>query len=265
MFRIVMTCAGLTESLLQSQLFGHRKGAFTGAVGDQQGFFEAAAGGTILLDEIGDIPPSLQSALLRVLQEREVMRIGDSRARKVDVRILLATHRDLAVEVAAGRFRQDLLYRIRAARVTVPPLRERSEDIPTLAALFLSQLRFSSERPRIELSDAAMRALAAYSWPGNVRELKGALEFAAIASKSGEIGVQDLPPELAARTPAAGSVAPTPTAPASTGDERQRILQALGATDGSRARAARLLGISRATLYRRLAELGIPAKKGEPA
>ncbi|MBW2537253.1 MAG: sigma 54-interacting transcriptional regulator, partial [Deltaproteobacteria bacterium] len=193
---IAVNCAGLTDSLLESQLFGHRKGAFTGAVTDQQGLFEAAAGGTILLDEIGDVSMKVQTSLLRVIQEREVLRVGDSQVRRVDVRVLVATNRDLSQEVAAGRFREDLLYRIRVARIAVPPLRERAEDIPLLVGSFLAQQRLSTGRPVMEVEDVAMTALQSYTWPGNVRELKSAIEHAVIRCKGSVICLRDLPPEL---------------------------------------------------------------------
>jgi transcriptional regulator with GAF, ATPase, and Fis domain len=235
---IAVNCAGLTDSLLESQLFGHRKGAFTGAIADQQGLFEAAAGGTILLDEIGDVSMKVQTSLLRVIQEREVLR---SRVRKVDCRVLVATNRDLSQEVAAGRFREDLLYRIRVARIVVPPLRERAGDVPLLVASFLAQQRLSTGRPVMELEDEAMNALQRHSWPGNVRELKSAIEHAVIRCKGPVICLRDLPPELRgegdhvcavtpAVAPAAPAVSPEAAPPA---DERGRILEARAGPRGT--------------------------------
>jgi PAS domain S-box-containing protein len=256
---IAVNCAGLTESILGSQLFGHRKGAFTGAIADQEGLFEAAQGGTLFLDEIGDVALPIQSALLRVLQERELTRIGDTRPRKVDVRIIAATNRDLLQRVADGQFREDLLYRLRSARVPVPPLRERREDIPLLVAAFLADERVTGGKLVTEVAPEALRMLRRHEWPGNVRELRGVVEHAIIQCRSRRIDVCDLPPDLLrapTATPVAGTVAPAAPVP---DDERGRILAALQRTGGNRARAARLLGIGRATLYRRLAELGIDA------
>ena len=175
-----MNCAGLTESLLSSQLFGHKRGAFTGAIEDHQGLLEAANGGTLLLDEIGDIPMTVQNQLLRVLQEREITRLGESRPRKIDVRVLAATHRSLSDEAAKGSFRSDLFYRIRVARISLPSLRARREDIPLLAASFLAQFSAASGKRVTELSHDGLRLLAGYHWPGNVRELRSAIEFAVI-------------------------------------------------------------------------------------
>jgi PAS domain S-box-containing protein len=173
---ITVNSSGLSESLLASQLFGHRKGAFTGAVADQEGYFEAAHGGTIFLDEIGDLPMSMQASLLRVLQEKEITRLGETRARKVDVRIIAATHKDLAREVREGLFREDLLYRLRVARLHVPALCERKDDIPLLVEAFLNQSYHFSSRSQPRFSDEAMHCLLNYDWPGNVRELKSCVD-----------------------------------------------------------------------------------------
>ncbi|HUC98751.1 MAG TPA: sigma 54-interacting transcriptional regulator [Candidatus Polarisedimenticolaceae bacterium] len=249
---IAVNCAGLTESLLSSQLFGHKRGAFTGAIDDQQGFLEAANRGTLLLDEIGDIPIAVQNQLLRVLQEREIVRLGESRPRKIDVRVLAATHRNLSDEAAKGNFRSDLFYRIRVARITLPPLRDRREDIPLLTASFLAQLSAASGKRVTEVSDDALRLLTRYPWPGNVRELRSAIEFAVIRCRGTVIQADDLPPEIFEPANLGGVVRDDPSS-----DERARLLDALGRSRGNRARAARLLGISRATLYRRLSDLKI--------
>jgi PAS domain S-box-containing protein len=249
---IAVNCAGLTESLLSSQLFGHRRGAFTGAIDDQQGFLEAANRGTLLLDEIGDIPIAVQNQLLRVLQEREIVRLGDSRPRKIDVRVLAATHRNLSDEAAKGNFRSDLFYRIRVARITLPPLRERREDIPLLTASFLAQLSAGSGKRVTEVSDDALRLLTGYPWPGNVRELRSAIEFAVIRCRGAVIQADDLPPEIFEPANLASALSTDPL-----NDDKVRLLDALGRSRGNRARAARLLGISRATLYRRLSDLKI--------
>jgi PAS domain S-box-containing protein len=248
---VAVNCAGLTESLLGSQLFGHKRGAFTGAIDDHQGLFEAANGGTLLLDEIGDIPMTVQNQLLRVLQEREIIRLGESRPRKIDVRVLAATHRNLSDEAAKGSFRSDLFYRVRVARITLPPLRARREDVPLLAASFLAQFSAASGKRVTEFSQDALRLLSDYSWPGNVRELRSAIEFAVIRCKGTAIHSGDLPPEI---TQTAGSSAGAGDA---TVDEEARFRAALDRSRGNRALAARLLGISRATLYRRLADLKI--------
>ena len=180
---VAVNCAGLTESLWGSQLFGHKRGAFTGAISDHQGLFEAANGGTLFLDEIGDIPMNVQTSLLRVLQEQEITRLGESKPRKIDVRVIAATQHNLSEEVAKGRFRVDLLYRIRVARIQLPPLRARREDIPLMVAWFLGQCRAAIGKPVQNLSQEAMQLLLEYSWPGNVRELKSAIEFAVIRCK----------------------------------------------------------------------------------
>lgn len=249
---VAVNCAGLTESLLSSQLFGHKRGAFTGAIDDQRGLFEAANGGTLLLDEIGDIPMPVQNQLLRVLQEREIVRLGETVPRKIDVRILAATHRNLTEEAAAGRFRSDLFYRIRVARINLPALRQRRADIPSLTASFLAQFSAASGKRVTEVSQDALRLLMDYDWPGNVRELRSAIEFTLIHCAGTVIQADDLPPEI---FPAAEAIAADPLQ-----DERSRFLQALERSRGNRALAARFLGISRATLYRRLADLKIDSE-----
>ncbi len=255
---IAVNSAGLSESLLASQLFGHRKGAFTGAVADQEGFFEAAQGGTLFLDEIGDLPLSMQASLLRVLQEKEIMRLGETQSRKVEVRIVVATHKDLVSEVRAGRFRQDLLYRIRVARVYVPALREREGDIPLLAEGFLRDSYQVSGQTHPRFSAEAMQCLRHYDWPGNVRELKAAIDYAVIHCHGEQIHPDDLPPEIGL-TPATSpnAIETEPTALPADGDETGRMLAALEQTGGNRTQAAKLLGISRATFYRQLSKLGI--------
>jgi DNA-binding NtrC family response regulator len=246
---IAVNCAALTESLLASQLFGHKKGAFTSAVADQKGLFEAADGGTLFLDEIGDITPPVQNSLLRVLEDKEVTRLGESRTRRVDVRLITATQRDLAEEVAEKNFRADLMFRIRVARIELPPLRERGDDISLLADWFLSQSAVVAGKIISRFSDEAMARLRAYEWPGNVRELKSAVEYAVLSCAGKAVQVGDLPPET--RTP--GETANT----TAHGNERERILAALVEAGGNRTQAARLLGMSRATLYRRMADLDI--------
>jgi len=252
---VAVNCAGLEDSLLTSQLFGHRRGAFTGAVEDHRGFFEAAGGGTLFLDEIGDISRSMQANLLRVLEEKEIIRVGESRPRKVDVRILAATHRNLSQAAENGEFRRDLLYRIRVARVSLPPLRERREDMPLLIETFLSQGRAVTGKNVQRLSDDALRLLLNYHWPGNVRELKSVVESAILGCTGKVIHKKDFPFEIV--NAEALHEAPQPTY----SDDRDGMLSALEKTRGSRTRAARLLGMSRATFYRRLDEYGIKPSK----
>jgi DNA-binding NtrC family response regulator len=252
---IAVNCAGLTDSLLASQLFGHKKGAFTGAIDHQQGFFEAAHGGTLFLDEIGDISPSVQTSLLRVLQEREITRLGESKPRKVDVRVLTATHHNLSQDVSKGSFRADLLYRIRVARINLPSLRNRREDIPLLVASFLGECCAATGKPVQDISREAMQALKTYAWPGNVRELKSAIECAVIVCKDKVIQIEDLPPEILTPDYCQMVVTDAPH------DERSRMIAALESVRGNRTMAARLLGMSRATLYRRLVEFELPLRK----
>ena len=246
----VVNCPTLTDELLASELFGHARGAFTGAVKDQPGRVEAAEGGTLFLDEIGEITPALQAKLLRFLQEKRFERLGESRTRTADVRIVAATNRALEEEVKAGRFREDLLYRLDVVAVTVPPLRERPEDILPLARRFLGF--FTRGRQGKELSPGAERALLAYNWPGNVRELRNALERAAILSAGRVLEPESLPERIAEH---AGG------APALGGDhtvdeiEREHILRVLARTPTAE-EAARILGIDVSTLWRKRKKYG---------
>jgi PAS domain S-box-containing protein len=248
---IAVNCAGISEELAASQLFGHRRGAFTGAVADAPGMFEAARSGTLFLDEIGDLPPRVQTTLLRVLEERAVMRLGETQLRPVDVRIVAATNRELAKEVAAGRFRSDLLYRVRVGRIHLPPLRDRRVDFPLLVHHIICEQRAITGRAVKGVSDDAMQAMLAYEWPGNVRELKNALGYAVIHCAGDALDLEDLPPEVLERSP------PVAAARALPADEREWIVAALARTGGDRRAAATLLGVSRATLYRRIAHYGI--------
>ena len=246
---LAINCAAVPETLLESELFGHLRGSFTGASQDRAGLFEAANGGTLLLDEIGDVPPAMQVKLLRVLQEREVRRVGENRARTINVRVLAATNRDLLADVHGARFRQDLYYRLRVVEVVVPPLRERREDILPLARQLLTGVarRFGKKVPA--LTPDAANLLLQYAWPGNVRELENALERAVALVQSDRVGVDDLPPEVgsaASASPAIGEVRPLAEV------ERDYIAAALRASGGNRAKAAEKLGIGAATLYRKL-------------
>jgi len=247
---LAINCAAVPETLLESELFGHVRGSFTGASQDRAGLFEAANGGTLLLDEIGDVPAAMQVKLLRVLQEREVRRVGENRSRAINVRVLAATNRDLLADVHAARFRQDLYYRLRVVEIVVPPLRERRDDLLPLARQLLgaSAKRFGKKVPA--LTPEAANLLLRYAWPGNVRELENALERAVALARSDRIGVDDLPPEIGTAIPVVGL----------TGDEvrplaeveRDYIAAALRASGGNRAKAAERLGIGVATLYRKL-------------
>lgn len=254
---ITVNVAGLSDSLINSQLFGHKKGAFTDAIRDQEGVFEAANGGTIFLDEIGDIPMNTQTRILRVLEQREFVRIGETQPRHVDIRIIAATNKSLDEEVREGRFRMDLLYRIRVARVDLPPLRERREDIPLLAEAFLVKSRASSGKPVDGIANETMRLLLDHAWPGNVRELRNAIEFAVIRCPGRMLEPDDLPPEIRnASETGADRHRPGPS------QERDLILNALETAGGRRGEAARLLGISRATLYRRMRDCRLPPPSG---
>lgn len=237
-------------------MFGHKRGSFTGAVGDQIGLFEAASGGSLFLDEIGDIPASVQTSLLRVLQEREITPVGESRPRKIDVRVICATHRDLNAEVEAGRFRHDLLYRIRVTQIHLPALRERREDIPLLVAWFLSKFSVAEGKPVRDVSQEAMQKLINHKWTGNVRELQSAIESAVIGCSGQIIQSTDLPAEINGAINAPRANVPRTSMPMEelVDAKKRRIIEALAQTNGNRAAAARLLGVSRSTLYNWLQE-----------
>jgi len=246
---LAINCAAVPETLLESELFGHVRGSFTGASQDRAGLFEAANGGTLLLDEIGDVPPTMQVKLLRVLQEREVRRVGENRARRINVRVLAATNRDLLADVHAARFRQDLYYRLRVVEVVVPPLRDRREDILPLARQLLAGAAKRLGKKAPTLAPEAANLLLRYTWPGNVRELENALERAVALARSDRIGVDDLPAEIGAPSPAVHSADDVRTLAEV---ERDYIAAALRASGGNRAKAAERLGIGAATLYRKL-------------
>ena len=256
---VAINCAAIPESLQESELFGHERGAFTGATNTRRGRFEEARGGTLFLDEIGEMSPATQAALLRTLQERTVRRVGGSEDIPVDARIVCATHRDLRAEVAAGRFREDLYFRLVVYPIVLPPLRERREDIPLLVGHFLRTLGERDERRIERISADALEALQRHAWPGNVRELMNVVHRSMLACPGDEIRLADLPPDLRAlpRIPPRH----TPEPPAPQGNEvvplreleRRAIQHALRVADGSVGKAAKLLGIGRATLYRRIA------------
>jgi two-component system response regulator AtoC len=258
---VAVNCAAIPDALLESELFGHVRGAFTGAVSDHRGLFESAAGGTLFLDEIGELPGSLQAKLLRALQDGEVRRVGDRNARRVDVRVVAATARDLTVEVAEGRFREDLYYRLNVVAVALPPLAERPEDVPPLIAAMLARHCARLGTPKPEIDPDAMRALLEYAWPGNVRELSNAIERALVLARAGTIRKADLPPAVQtnAPSPATGArPAGELTLRARQGQtEASTIRQALERTGGNRKEAAALLGISVRSLFYKLKQLGI--------
>ncbi len=250
---LAVNCGALPETLLETELFGYARGAFTGAVGDRPGLFEAASGGTLFLDEIGEMPLVMQVKLLRVLQEGEVRRVGEVKTRKVNVRILAATHRDLVAEIAGARFRQDLYYRLRVIELTVPPLRERRDDILPLARAFLAAAVARNHREMCGFSPAAANQLLRYGWPGNARELGNAIERAVVLAAGDRIELTDLPDELSrplAPVYAEGEVRPLAAV------ERDYILSVLSACGGNRQKAAAQLQIGVATLYRKLKQYG---------
>ena len=248
---VKVNCAALNESVLESELFGHVKGAFTGAYQNRQGRFEAAQGGDIFLDEIGELPQSIQVKLLRVLEEKVIERVGDNRPIPVDVRIITATNRNLKELVDTGLFRSDLYYRINVLPVELPALRSRPEDIPLLAEYFFRHLQLKSNRPIAGISPEAMHALVRYSWPGNVRELKSAFAYAFVICSEGLIAPPHLPPDLA-HSP----VVPSP-APPSHEQQKQELLQALTQSKGNKSLAAKILGVSRVTVWNRMHRYGL--------
>ena len=262
---IRINCAALSETLLESDLFGHERGAFTGAVAAKQGLLELADKGHVFLDEVGELSASVQAKLLRVIETREVTRVGGLRARSVDVRFLFATNRDLTLEVARGAFRADLFFRLKGASLEVPPLRERSREIIPLAEAFLLRAAEKMNLPvRPTLTDEARARLLAYSWPGNVRELRNVVERAVLLCtdeviRSADLALQAAPGEVA---PIADARRPTQSSELAL-DERERIAQALLDCGGNQSRAAESLGIPRRTLVRKIAQLGLPRPRGQ--
>ncbi len=261
---VEVNCGALPESLLESELFGHQKGAFTGAVRDKIGKFEAAAGGTIFLDEIGTSSPAFQVKLLRVLQDRVIERVGDTATIQVDVRVVLATNKDLEKAVAAGEFREDLYYRIHVVGIEMPPLRARTADIAPLAEHFLRRFAAEHGRPALRFTPRALAVLTDAPWPGNVRQLENVVERAVVLGGRDEIDAADLPPLVRAPTAAAPAAwsgapaaAPMPLKAALAAPEQRLIEQALAHCGGNRERAAKLLGINRSTLFHKLRKFGI--------
>ncbi len=252
---VAVECGALPETLLESELFGHERGAFTGATGLKRGLFEVARGGTCLLDEIGDVSPTFQSRLLRVLQEHEIKRVGGTEPIKVDVRVIAATNKHLDQLVKAHSFREDLFYRVSVVTITLPPLRERRDDIPLLAEFFLRKAAQETGKPVERIAPEAMALLAAYPWPGNVRELEHTIERAVILTQNPTLLAQDLPPDLQA--PPDGRPARDAQVLPLREVERRHLLFALEQAKGNRKRAAEWLGVTRRTLYRMAERHGI--------
>ena len=251
---VAINCGAITETLLESELFGHARGAFTGAVADRLGLFEAASHGTVLLDEIGEISAGMQITLLRVLQEREVRRVGENRSRRVDVRVIASTNRDLAHRVAESTFRQDLYYRLKVVELHVPPLRDRRDDILPLARLLLEHAATRMDRKISSFAPSVADQLLRYEWPGNVRELENSMERAVALARGNRVHLEDLPEEIRQSSPK----------PVVNGEsvqmlrdvEKDYILAVLELNDGNQTRTARQLGIGAATLYRKLKKYG---------
>ncbi|HEV2765186.1 MAG TPA: sigma-54 dependent transcriptional regulator [Pyrinomonadaceae bacterium] len=265
---VAVSCAALPETLIESELFGHEKGAFTGATSARKGRFELADGGTLFLDEIGELSPAVQVKLLRVLQERAFERVGGTKTVTVDIRLIAASNRDLEDEVESGKFRRDLFYRLNVVPLRLPPLRERREDIPVLAAHFAAKAAEKHNRPQAELDPALVEALQEYDWPGNVRELENLVERLVVLSPGTRLGTEFLPAKML-------HTLPEPTPPAATaegGDEttlegatvalrRRMVVSAMQSEGGNKAAAAKRLGISRSYLHRLISELGINDKQ----
>jgi DNA-binding NtrC family response regulator len=254
-----VNCAAINENLLESELFGHEKGSFTGAHTQKKGQFEIADRGTLFLDEIGDLNISMQAKILRALQEREIMRVGANRPIKVDVRVIAATNRDLETMVKDGRFREDLYYRLNILPITIPPLRNRRDDIPTLVDFFIAKHSIGSHRPIRGLTAGARNLIMNYSWPGNVRQLESAIERAILLCEGSEIEAEDLPVELRQEGTASGAADfKLPPEGISFEDvERSLITQAMEQTNWNITRAAKLLGLSFRTLQYRLEKFGL--------
>jgi transcriptional regulator with PAS, ATPase and Fis domain len=255
---IAVNCGALPEALFESEFFGHERGAFTGASALKHGLIEAADGSTLFLDEVGDMPPVTQVKLLQFLEEGRFRRVGSTRDREADVRVVAATNRNLAEDVTSGRFRADLFYRLNVISLHVPPLRHRRDDIPALVEHFLSVFRDRFQRPALDLSPEARARLNSHDWPGNVRELRNALERAAAlaAADSDTIEADQLLPPAPSRGDEGGADAPDPSPMTLDQLERQHILRVLEESGGNRERAAAILGISARTLYRKLREYG---------
>ena len=266
---VALNCAALPETLLESELFGHEKGAFTGAAAAHPGRIEQAAGGVLFLDEVGEMSPAVQAKFLRVLQEREFQRLGGTRPMKADIRVVAATNRDLEAALARGDFREDLYYRLRVFEIRLPALRERREDIFPLAEAFLEEIGPAVGRPAAGISREAQGALLSYAWPGNVRELRNALERATILCDGGLITVEHLPIGVVRPEAPPGRHGSPEAFPPSGVNleivERDLITKALQETQNNRSQAARLLGITRSQLYSRMQKHGFEVGSPRPA
>ena len=252
---VAVNCAAIPPTLIESELFGHLRGAFTGAVADRKGRFQAAAGGTIFLDEIGELQQALQAKLLRVIQEREVEPVGSDRREKIDVRLIAATNREIETEIAAGRFREDLFYRLGVILLHIPPLRDRREDIPALVDHFLKRL---AAPPEVRFNPEALARLAEYPWPGNIRELGNLVERSVILRRRGEIAPADLQLPAPAGSADGGWLPELPAEGLSLAEvEKELIRKALARSGGNRSQAARLLRLPRHVLIYRLEKFGL--------
>jgi two-component system response regulator HydG len=264
---VIVNCSSLAETLLESELFGHVRGAFTGASRDRAGRFEEASGGTIFLDEIGEVSPFIQVKLLRVLQEREIERVGDSRKRKLDIRVVTATHQDLYANVRQGLFREDLYYRLKVFPIYLPSLRQRREDIPLLADYFIQLMNQKTGKRISGLSSLALQRFMDYSWPGNVRELENAIEHAFVLCQRELIDLSDLPIEI--RQPDYATVYPSLAASTTPGRgsrpklSKEALIELLKACDWNKAEAGRRAGLSRTAIWKYMTKWGIPLKRPE--
>jgi transcriptional regulator with PAS, ATPase and Fis domain len=252
-------CAALSESLLESELFGHEKGAFTGAIGLKRGRFELAHTGTIFLDEIGEISPTVQVKILRVLQEKAFERVGGEETREVDVRIIAATNRDLDEEIKAGRFREDLYYRLNVVNIHVPPLRERKEDIPLLAAAFLNEFSEENKKELEGIDPKARYALYNYAWRGNIRELRNCIESAVVMAKGRVLSLDDLPPSITSGSEE--GIVRIQLGASLEQAEREIIQATLHFENGNKSKTAETLGIGRKTLHRKINDYGLAGEE----
>jgi two-component system response regulator HydG len=258
---VKVNCAALNENLLESELFGHVKGAFTGADRTRVGRFEAANTGIIFLDEIGDLPLTTQTKLLRVLQEKEFERVGDNRPITTDVRILAATNKDLIRLMQEGLFREDLYYRISVIPIYLPPLRDRLDDIPMLTDTFIHRMSLKTEKTITGIAKDALDVFMRHSWPGNIRELINVIEYGFVLCPQGEISMAHLPAQLLGHNPMHVQQASRTRSKSPTGGGRQELIQALQATGGNKSEAARRLGVSRVTVWKRIKKFGIQVDK----
>jgi len=263
---VTVNCSALSETLLESELFGHVKGAYTGALRDRAGRFEEAQGGTLFLDEIGELSPFIQVKLLRVLQEREVERVGDSRKRKIDIRVITATHQNLYAKVREGYFREDLYYRLKVFPIALPPLREKKDDLPLLISYFLKQMNQKTGKSIQGMSQAAMRMLMNHNWPGNVRELENAIEYAYVLCNRQQIELTDLPSEIRKTDdPAACPEIPATAERPSVRRKKltkEMLIDLLDECDWNKAEVGRRVGLSRTAIWKYMKKWDIPLQKG---